>query len=167
MARLQCFSDDVRSPSAPTTPRDPFLLFFALLNKLFTFNQLCQLIFMISSHLNLFRPITELVRPFSFPLSVTSSILSLLAKLWNPLVGPISSLVGNLDSRTSPSPMRHRVLILVRVEAQHDISRPILNASCTTCSPVAGPNFLPCVGSCVPYKFSHNPSLYIASLLPT
>jgi hypothetical protein len=34
-----------------------------------------------------------------------------------------------------------------------------LNASCTSCSPVAGPNFLPCVGSCVPYKFARNPSL--------
>jgi hypothetical protein len=42
-----------------------------------------------------------------------------------------------------------------------------LNASCTTCSPVAGPNFLPCVSSCVPYKFLRNPSLCIASLLPT
>jgi hypothetical protein len=32
-----------------------------------------------------------------------------------------------------------------------------LNASCTTCSPIAGPNSLPCVGFCVPYKFSRNP----------
>jgi hypothetical protein len=84
-----------------------------------------QLVFTFGPYLNLFRPITKLVRPFSFPLSITSSILSLLIKLWDPLVGPISSPVGNPDLRMSPSPMRHRVLILVRVGAQHDISRPI------------------------------------------
>jgi hypothetical protein len=33
-----------------------------------------------------------------------------------------------------------------------------LNASCSTCSPVAGSNFLPYVVSWVPYKSSRNPS---------
>jgi hypothetical protein len=46
-----------------------------------------------------------------------------------------------------------RVLIVVRVLQAY------LNAPCTSYSPVAGPNFLPYVGSCVPYKSSRNPGL--------
>jgi hypothetical protein len=93
---------------------------FMLPNKPFVFKQHYQLVFMSGPHPNLFRPITELARlsnldARSFPPFFTSSILSLLVKLWDPLVGPISSSVGNPDSRTSPSPMRRRVLILVRV----------------------------------------------------
>jgi hypothetical protein len=47
--------------------------------------------------------------------SITSSFLSLLAKLWNPLVSLISPSMGNLDSRMSPSLVRRRVLVLVQV----------------------------------------------------
>jgi hypothetical protein len=109
MARLQCFSDDVRSPSAPTTWPDLSFLFFAFLNSSFTFNWLCQLVFVFSPHPNLFRRITELAWSISFSLSVTSSILSVLAKLWNPLINLISLSVSNADSGTSPSPMRRLV----------------------------------------------------------
>jgi hypothetical protein len=109
------FPTNVRSPSASTTRPDPFLLFSALSNNLFMFNQHNQLVFTFGPHPNIFRHITELARSISFSLSVTSSILSLLAKLWNPLVGPISSLVGNPDSRTSPSPIRHCILVVIRV----------------------------------------------------
>jgi hypothetical protein len=73
------------------------LLFFALSNNPFTFNQHCQLVFMFGSYLNMFRPITELARYLSldarsFPPSFTSSFLSLLANLWGLLVSPVSSL---------------------------------------------------------------------------
>jgi hypothetical protein len=91
------FSDDVQSPSAPMTRPDFSFFYFTFSNNSFTLNQLCQLIFVFSLHLNLFRPITELARhsnldPRSFPPFFTFSFLSLLAKLWGLLVSPISFL---------------------------------------------------------------------------
>jgi hypothetical protein len=59
------FSDDVRSPSAPTTRPDFSLFYFTFSNNSFKFNQLCQLIFVFSLHPNLFRPMTELARDSS------------------------------------------------------------------------------------------------------
>jgi hypothetical protein len=88
---------------------------FMFSNSPFLFNQFGQRVFTFGPYLNLFQPITKLAPPFLFPLSVTSSILSLLIKLWDLLVSPISSPVGHRDSRMSPSLKRRRVLLLVRV----------------------------------------------------
>jgi hypothetical protein len=91
------FSNDVRSPSAPTTRPYFSLFYFTFSNNSFMFNQLCQLVFVFSLHPNLFQPITELARHSSldarsFPPFFTFSFLSLLANLWGPLVSPILSL---------------------------------------------------------------------------
>jgi hypothetical protein len=97
------FSDDVRSPSAPTTPCDPFLLFFALLNKWFTFNQLCQLVFVISSHPILFQPTTESLglAPTWTPRTLPASPRALLVAKSQPPACPINPARVTLVSHLS------------------------------------------------------------------
>jgi hypothetical protein len=99
------------------TRPDPFLLFFALSNKLFIFNQLYQLVFVFKLHLNLFRPITELARHSSldarsFPPFFAFSFLSLLAKLWDPVVSTILFSRGQsgLKDKSQPDAPPHPCL---------------------------------------------------------
>jgi hypothetical protein len=80
-----------------------------LSNNSFTFNQHCQLVFVFSLHRNLFWPITKLARHSSlnarsFPPFFTSSFLSLLAKLWDPLVSPISFSRGQSGLKDESQP---------------------------------------------------------------
>jgi hypothetical protein len=64
---------------------------------------------MFGPHLNLFRPITELARHSSpdarsFPPFFASSFLSLLAKLWDPLVSPILFSCGQSGLKDESEP---------------------------------------------------------------
>jgi hypothetical protein len=85
-------------------------------NNSFTFNQRYQLVSMFGPRPNLFRPITELARPFPFPLSVTSSILSFCSLNYGTRWSAQSYLPWAIRTQErSPSLMRRRVLVLVRV----------------------------------------------------
>jgi hypothetical protein len=131
------------------------------------FNQHCKLIFM-------FRPITELARHSSldarsFPPSFTSSLLSLLANLWGPLVSPILFLSwairtqGQVPARCATSSLLDKPL------APYDLP---FSLCLSPCAPVAP---LPCASRCsrslplllaAPTQHRRRPRASTVALLP-